>query len=56
MNRISGADPYKLGDLVRGCRQGGGGGLGGLKPPQILSSCFYVYKQLLQKDVQNLLL
>ena len=30
--------------------------LGELKPPspEILSSCYYVYKQLLQKDVQNL--
>ena len=25
-----------------------------LKPPKILSSCYYVYKQLPQKDVQNL--
>ena len=33
---------------------GGGGGAGGLKPPKILSSCYYVYKQLPQKDVQNL--
>jgi len=28
----------------------------GKKPPQILSSCYYVYKQLPQKDVQLLLL
>ena len=27
---------------------------GGPKPPHILSSCHYVYKQLPQKDVQNL--
>ena len=32
---------------------GKGGGKGGLKPHQILSSCYYVYKQLPQKDVQN---
>ena len=25
-------------------------------PPQILSSCYYVYKQLPQMDVQNVLL
>ena len=33
----------------------GGGGWGGWAP-QILSSCYYVYKQLPQKDVQNVLL
>ena len=32
------------------CRQGEGGGL---KPPQIFSSCYYVYKQLPQKDIEN---
>ena len=35
-------------------KQGGGGGEGGTEGPQILSSCYYVYKQLPQKDVQNL--
>ena len=29
------------------------GGLGGAEGPQILSSSYYVYKQLPQKDVQN---
>ena len=29
---------------------------GGLKPHQILSSCYHVYNQLPQKDIQNLLL
>ena len=33
----------------------GKGGQEWLKPPQILSSIYYVYKQLLQKDVQNVL-
>ena len=32
----------------------GGGGAGGAEVPQILSSCYYVYKHLPQKDVQNL--
>ena len=32
------------------------GGGGGLKPSQILSSGYYVYKQLRQKDIQKLLL
>ena len=32
---------------------GKGWGVGGLKPLQILSSCYYVYKQLPQKDIQN---
>ena len=31
-----------------------GKGGGGLKPSQILSSGYYVYKQLRQKDVQKL--
>jgi len=34
--------------------QGGRQGGGGLKPPQILSSCYYVYKQLPQKYVKKL--
>ena len=29
-------------------------GAGGLKHPQILGSCYYVYKQLLKKNIQNL--
>ena len=33
----------------------GGGGQGELKPPHILSSCYYVYKQLPQKDILNVL-
>ena len=37
--------------FVHGCRQGGGG----LKPPQISSPCYYVYKQLLQKDMSVIL-
>ena len=36
----------------QGCRQGGEGGCSP-QPPEILSSCYYVYKQLPQKDVQN---
>ena len=32
----------------------GKGGLGGLKSLQILSLCYYVYKQLPQRDIQNL--
>ena len=31
-----------------------GKGVGGTEASQILSWCYYVYKQLLQKDVQNL--
>jgi len=31
-----------------------GGGLGRLKSLQILSLCYYVYKQLPQRDIQNL--
>ena len=34
----------------------GKGEAGTEAPPQILSSCYYVYKQLPQKDVQNVLL
>ena len=38
-------------------RPGRGWGAGGTEaPPQILSTCYYVYKQLPQTDVQNLLL
>ena len=29
-------------------------GAGGTEAPQILSSCYYVHKQLLQKNVQSL--
>ena len=34
----------------------GKGEAGAEAPPQILSSCYYVYKQLPQMDVQNVLL
>ena len=49
-----------FGHTVQGCRQRGGGGGGRRRgaeaPPQFLSSSYYVYKQLLQKDIQNILL
>ena len=46
-------DIYRtFGHAVQGCRQRERG----LKPPQILSSSYYVYKQLPQKDIQNVLL
>ena len=38
-----------FGHTVQGCRQRDGGGL---MPPQILRSSYYVYKQLPQKDIQ----